>query len=293
MTSFRFAFVVLLLAAAAALGQDVRVFANLDDGLAAAKKSGRPVLVVTRWRNGVCNSCDAWRDRVPRDADVQRQLARFEQVEWLYDGPGGKVIRWTKEHGGTSEDPAVQAFVVAADAPQVAVARAPLERVYAPAEFAKWLKEQAEAYEKAHPATKLRFAGAELVVEIEGTTTRRSCPAVDAARDASRPVLLYVFRGDRDGADKAAKAESAQCRRLEKAAFDSDAVLKATDGWVLVKLDLADADHAAYAKSLGVERAPALLALLPCEDKPQLVDVASVTSGDALAFKLKKLAAAK
>ncbi len=32
-------------------------------------------------------------------------LSRFESVEWFYDGLNGKIIPWTKENGGTSDDP--------------------------------------------------------------------------------------------------------------------------------------------------------------------------------------------
>ena len=42
-------------------------------------------------------------------------LSRFEPVEWLYDGLKGKIIPWTKEHGGKSDDPSIQAFVVGMD----------------------------------------------------------------------------------------------------------------------------------------------------------------------------------
>ena len=49
---------------------------------------------------------------MPENEKVKDQLARFELVDWHYDGVGGKVIAWTKEHGGHSDDPAAQAFVL-------------------------------------------------------------------------------------------------------------------------------------------------------------------------------------
>src|SRR5204863_5334257 len=106
-------------------------------------------------------------------ADVQKQFSRFEQAEWLYDGMSGKVIAWTKEHGGTSDDPAVQAFVVAPDSGQVA--RVPTEQAYAPSDFAKWLKEQADTFEKTHPATRMAFQLAEIKVASEGTARTWTC----------------------------------------------------------------------------------------------------------------------
>lgn len=277
------------LLAGAAFAQDPARWTNLDDGLKAAKKSGKPVLVITCWTGGVCNTCDTWHDRVPKDADVQKQLPRFEQVEWNYDGTGGVVVTWTKKHGGTSDDPAIQAFVVAADGGEVT--RAPTQQVYAPGDFAKWLKEQADAFDKAHPVTRLAFAAAEVTSEGEGAAKKWSCPAIDAAKKDGRPVLVYVTRGERADADKAAKAQAAASRKMEKGVLDSEQASKAADGWTLVKLDVADPDQLAYAKTLGADKAPALLVVVPGEEKPQALDAA--ITGEALAFKLKKLAAKK
>ena len=41
------------LLAATALAQDPAKASNLEDGLKAAKKSGKPVLVITSWKLGV------------------------------------------------------------------------------------------------------------------------------------------------------------------------------------------------------------------------------------------------
>jgi hypothetical protein len=270
---------------AAAFAQDPQRWTSLEDGVKAGRKSGRPVLVVTIWKTDVCNTCDTWRDRVPKDPDVARQLPRFEQVEWLYDGRSGKVIPWTRQHGGTSEDPAVQAFVVAPDTGDVA--RAPTETAYAPSQFAKWLKEQADAFEKSHPATKVPFVPAEVAETADGTAKKWTCAALDEARAAGRPVLVYVTRSDRADADKPAKAQAAASRKLEKGGLDSADVAKSLDGWTLLRLDLADLGHAAYAKTLGADRAPALLAIVPGEEKPQALD--SSLASDALAFRIRKL----
>jgi hypothetical protein len=277
------------LAGAVALAQDPQRWTNLEDGVRAGKKSGRPVLVVTIWNAGVCNTCDTWRDRVPKDADVAKQVPRFEQVEWHYDGLSGKVIPWTRQHGGTSDDPAVQAFVVAPDTGEVA--RAPRETVYAPSQFAKWLKEQADAFDKSHPATKVPFVAAEVAAVQDGTGTKWSCAAIDEARAAARPVLVCVSRSDRPDADKPAKLQAAASRKMEKTALDSADVAKSLEGWTLLRLDLSDADHAAYAKTLGAEKAPALIAIVPGEEKPQALDTS--LAADALAFRIRKLVAPK
>jgi hypothetical protein len=277
------------LLAGVAAGEDAVKWTSLDDGLKAAKKSGRPLLLVTSWKHGVCNTCDTWHDRVPGDADVAKQAARFEQAEWQYDGLNGKVIPWTKEHGGTSDDPAVQVFVVVPDTGQVT--RAPRDEAFAPAEFAKWLKEQADAFEKAHPATRVAFLAADVKSKGEGAAAKWTCPAIDAAKKDQKPVLVYVTRGERADADKAAKAQAAASRKLEKGLLDSEQAAKAVEGWTLVKLDVAEPDQLAYAKTLGADKAPALLVLVPGEDKPQTIDL-SIT-GEALAFRLKKAAPKK
>lgn len=210
-------------------------------------------------------------------------------MEWLYDGLNGKVIPWTKAHGGTSEDPSVQAFVVVEGGGRVT--RAPGDTAYAPAAFAKWLKEQADAFEKAHPATRIPFVPAAVTAQGEGASRMWTCAAVDEARAAKTPVLVYAGRGDRETADKAAKAQAAASRKLEKALLDSEAAAKALEGWTLVRLDLAEADHLEYAKSLGVEKAPALLLLVPGEEKPQVLDPA--IAPDSFVFRVRKLAPRK
>lgn len=280
---------VAALVAGAAFAQDPAKATSLDDGLKAARKSGKPLLLVTSWRHGVCNTCDTWHDRVPGDADVAKQLPRFEQAEWQYDGLNGKVIPWTKEHGGTSEDPAVQVFVVAPDTGQVT--RAARDTAFVPAEFAKWLKEEGDAFEKTHPVTRIAFAAAEVTTTVDGTTKAWACAPVDAAKRDGKPVFVYVTRGERADADKALKAQAAASRKLERGVLDSGEAAKSAEGWTLVKLDLADADQCAYARALGADKAPALLLIVAGEDKPQLLDVA--ITADALAFKLRKLAPKK
>ena len=208
-----------VLMAGVAAAQDPARWTNLEDGLKAAKKSGKPLMLVTSWKHGVCNTCDTWHDRVPGDAEVAKQTARFVEAEWQYDGLNGKVIPWTKEHGGTSDDPAVQVFVVLPDTGQVT--RAPRDEAFAPGDFAKWLKEQADAFEKTHVATKIAFAAAEVKTEIAGTTTKWTCAAIDAAKKDAKPVLVYVTRGERADADKPAKAQAAASRKLEKSLLDS------------------------------------------------------------------------
>jgi hypothetical protein len=48
-----FALLGAVLMAGAAVAEDPAVSSNLEDGLKAAKKSGKPVLVITSWKLGV------------------------------------------------------------------------------------------------------------------------------------------------------------------------------------------------------------------------------------------------
>ena len=47
--------------------------------------------------------------------EVQEALEPYTCVEWLYDGLGGSVIRWTHEHGSDHEDPGVLAWILDPD----------------------------------------------------------------------------------------------------------------------------------------------------------------------------------
>ncbi len=260
--------------------------ASLEKGVDAAKRSGRPLLVVTAWPTGICGSCDTWRDRVQKNDRVLAAAARYECVEWLYDGLGGKVIAWTKEHGNRNDDPSVLAWV--ADASGAVIAQA--GEAYAPDAFAKWLDEQADAYERTHPQTRVPFAPAELVGEGEGAERSVRCPAVDAAREEGRLVLVYLGRSERAGDDKAAKAEAAAARKLEKGLLASQSAADSVAGALLVRLDAGDADALRYARALGARSVPALLVIAPGAESAE--DLGVKLSAQSFAYRMKKLAKA-
>lgn len=230
---------------------------------------------------------------MPGDEGVRGQLERFERVVWRYDGLDGKVIPWTLANGGTSHDPSVQAFVVAPDGKLLS--RCEDAAVSTPSAFAKWLREQADRWERDHPRTALPLVRAEVACEGEGATRTARCAAVEGARAVGRPVLLWFGReappaDDRSKDAKTRRAESAAAREAERAVLDSKqaadaAAASGPDGWTLLRFDLADADHALYARSLGVETAPALLLIVPGEEEP--VRMPRPTAAD-LAFRLRK-----
>lgn len=221
------------------------------------------------------------------DGAVREQLRRYETVEWLYDGLGGKIIPWTKEHGGTSDDPACQAFVLHHDGK--VRARAPDAAMHQAAAFARWLDDEADRYEKDHPPTRLPFARGDLErAEEEGAAPR--CDAVEAARKDGRPALLYFGRDPVADPTREAKKEIRASQKFERRTLDSEKAAdaaKRVEGLVLLRFDRGDPEAAAYARTFGVKRAPCLVLLAREGGEPKLLDAG--TSGASLAYQLEKL----
>ena len=201
-------------------------------------------------------------------------LPKVEAVEWHYDGLKGKIIPWTKENGGHSDDPSVQAFLVARDGN--VFARCPDAKAYSASGLADWLAEQIRAYEKKYPRLSLAFE------EPDGLV--RDGDDVTWSQDA-RPLLLFVGREERRDDDRSAQKQVKETRKFEKRAFKHKDLAEAAKGWTLVRLDLANEDHALLARGLGVTEAPALLMFLPDEEKPQ--DLKRIKAASLL-YHLKK-----
>lgn len=223
-----------------------------------------------------------------KSADLQPVFARFETVEWLYDGLNGRIIPWTKQHGGTSDDPSGQAFVVGVDGR--VLARCPDAKAHAASAFATWAGEQADLYEKSHPRTRVQLLRAGVSLDGSGADARATCQEYDAALAARQPILLYVGRDSFEEADRVGKAEAAAAAKLEKGALDSKSAAEASVGWRLLRIDLARAPDRAFAALLGVKAAPALVLVpVPAEGAaavPQILPRA--TDGASLAYALKK-----
>ena len=193
-------------------------------------------------------------------------------MEQLYDGLNGKIIKWTLENGGTSHDPSVQAFLVARDGKVVSRCAQP----YNASSMSKWLEEEVGKDEKTHPRTAVPFVSAGIV---EGR-----CAAFDEAREARRPILLYVGRESGEGREAAKQMRAA--RKFEKSTLGSKKAAAEAKGWTLLRFDLADKEHAAFVKAFGVEAAPALLMFPPREEKP--TNLGTRLKGPNLAYFLKK-----
>lgn len=215
---------------------------------------------------------------------MAKLFPRFEAVEALYDGLNGKIIPWTKQNGGTSDDPSAQVFVVAHDGK--VIARCDDRTAHQPKAFIEWMKGQAGSWEKEHPRTKVPFIPADTTVKGEGAARTASCAALEEAIKAATPVLLYFARESADAKDKKAIAEAAECRKFEKGTLGSASAAEAASGWVLLRLDTAEVAGALLAARYGVTTVPALVALLPAEEKPVVMGAA--TSAGSLALLLGK-----
>ncbi len=218
--------------------------------------------------------------------DLVKRLPRVEPVEWLYDGIGGKIIAWTKQQGNTNDDPSVLIYLVASDGTVAAVC--PPEKIHAPKALAEWLDEQVAAYETARPRLKVPFVRTQVIAKGDGDARDVTCPAFDEAVADRRLVAVYVSREERPGDDRKTVLNCAVCRRFEKETLGAEAAGKAAKGWVLLRLDLAEPDHALFAQSLGVEEAPTIVLVVPDVDKPILLGAR--TDSTTLAYHLKKYA---
>ncbi|MSR47651.1 MAG: hypothetical protein EXS13_11415 [Planctomycetes bacterium] len=219
---------------------------------------------------------------------MAKVATRFELVEQLYDGLNGKIIGWTKQHGGTSDDPSVQVFVVGADGK--VIERASDADAHQPKQLVKWLSKHADAWEKAPPKTKVPFVATTLRASGSGETRRVVCDELDAARKAGNPVAIYLGREPRDGDKGDAKAEATAARKFEKQVLGAEEAAKAGVGWTLLKLDRSEPDHALLVATLGRATpsiiAPAIVLWLPDESEPVLLD--RMTSAGTLAKWFRK-----
>jgi len=205
-------------------------------------------------------------------------------VEWCYDGLGGRVIEWTHENGSSEKDPSVLAYVVGRDG-KVFAGLHNGQQVQAHS-LVKWARAQLEAYEKAHPSTRLPFRTGHVTRKVSGAGDAVVCAELEAARQAGQPILLYFGRSGLEPNDKAARKQARLSRSFEKGALNSKGAAKQAAGWALIRLDLADPLHRALAEILGVKAAPELLMWLPGQERGRLLGHA--LSGSALALQLKK-----
>jgi len=145
---------------------------------------------------------------------VAKLFSRFETVEWLYDGLNGKIIPWTREHGGTSDDPSVLVFLVGPDGK--VVEKAPDREADQAKAFAKWLESRADEWERSHPRTKVPFVWTAVTASGSGADRRVACAELDQAHAKGDPVAVYVGLEKREGDDATGKTEAAAASTLER-----------------------------------------------------------------------------
>lgn len=216
-------------------------------------------------------------------------------MEWCYDGLGGKIIDWTMKNGSVKGDgqpqdhPSLLALVVGRDGKVFSLLGNGQQ--YQAGTLAKWAVEQADKYEKEHPSTRLPFLRSKVSVSGEGSDEKATCEALDEARTAKRPVMMYFGRNHFEPDDKEGKKENKLARAVEKGTLNSKAAEKESAGWTLLRFDLSDDEHVVFARGLGVLSAPAFLMWLPEAEKPEELD--RKISGPGLATLLKKHAPAQ
>ena len=103
----------------------------------------------------------------------------------------------------------------------------------------------------------------------------------------ARAALLRPEAGENDA--RKTKSDIKACRKFEKGALGSKKAAAEAKGWTLLRFDLSDPRHAAFALKLGVRKAPALLVFE--RDKEAPTDLGTKLRGANLAYYLKKLSA--
>jgi len=128
-----------------------------------------------------------------------------------------------------------------------------------------------EALPKPHVELAARFAFDPVTV-APGSPDTDVAARLERAHVRGRPAVLYVTRADlEEGSKDGVVAERRACRELEAGALaDLDARLAALPH-ALLALDLGTEQAAAFAKTLGVTKAPALVLYPPGPGKPKVL----------------------
>jgi hypothetical protein len=152
--------------------------------------------------------------------------------------------------------------------------------------FSTWLRDEIKAYERAHPRTRLPF----VLAEVEKEADRYSCSPLSSAHEDGKHVLLFFGR-EREAPDvKGAKRELKRTRSFAKKVLDAKTAEKEAGGFVFLRFDVGDPEHAAYARQLAVEEVPTLLLWSPGVESP--IELGRKISPVALAMAMKKAKAA-
>lgn len=216
---------------------------------------------------------------MPADETVKEALARYECVEWLYDGADGPVLKWTKAHGNTNDDPAYLAWVLSAKEEVVAE---PGAAAHGPEAFASWLASTADEFEKSGGGkireSKIEFA--EAAYQDEGGAS--VLMGLKAAKDGGMPALLYFYIPKDYEKDKKLGADAKRCRKMEGGAMGDEKVGEASSNFLCVKLDMTTDKAKKIAAEYKVKEAPALVILDWKSKSPKTITNAATTPKELL-----------
>ena len=210
------------------------------------------------------------------DRQVQEALRSYVFVEWRYDGKGGKVNQWARQHGDPEpNDPCILGWIL--DARENTLSGPPDGFFKDPETLAGRLV----AVARSENAPGVPF----LLVDAQGG--KPAIPEADEALGKGEPVLLY-FLASEDPADKKTAKSAKACRELEEKALASKKVEKAARAFACFKLDLGKAGNREYAGTLGVSAAPAVVLIPAGGGKPAVLKEPTAASlAEAMASILK------
>jgi len=211
------------------------------------------------------------------DKDVQAALAAFECVEWQYDGIGGSVIKWTKQHGNTNDDPAHLLWVVDAKEEAIGAADGKAESASG---MVSWMKDMKLAHDR-----KIGRLPREMAVEWTDAKPGDdgALAALDEAKKDGKAVLVYLGVPESRKDEKDWTAARKECDKLERGALADKDFAKLTEKCVRVRLDLGDEKSREFAKKAwSLEKAPALVLIDPKKDKPRTWTSAGVKAAELI-----------
>lgn len=231
---------------------------TLEDGKKAAEKSKKPILLVTLWAAGNDPICDKWKAQVLGDEAVKEPLAKYEWVEWEYDGVDGAVIKWTKAHGNTNDEPSYLVWVLNVKEEVFAEPGATARSVES---FSSWLTTTAEDFVATGggklKTMKVEFA--EATYQEEGGAT--VLMGLKAAKEGGMPALLYFYIPASFDKDKKLGDDAKRCRKLEGGAMGDEKVGETASNFLCVKIDLTTDKGKKVAGDYKVKEGPTLVIL--------------------------------
>ena len=168
-------------------------------------------------------------------------------VMWKYDGLGGKVIQWTKQHGNTNDDPAHKIWLV--DAAGVEIARADREGETA-SSLVEWLTKAIETWKKA---------------KTPGIAHLFSAPAdgVDATAAGVRPRVIWYAATDAKDAAPELKGAATRTKDLAEKVLSSKKLESLTTGVDLVRVETAVGADGSPADAATLATVPRIVLLGP------------------------------